>query len=102
MSFISVEPQSRVFLESHSNNLLAQFDIQLEIIADRYLAFFQERSVNVIRVYAILTLSIQFSGEELRYPSQLSEKLNPPRIWADFFLLKYRFFTETPWWGNSR
>ncbi|KAH9161027.1 hypothetical protein EDB89DRAFT_810156 [Lactarius sanguifluus] len=43
MSFISVEPQSRVFLESHSNSLLAQFDIQLEIIADRYLAFFQER-----------------------------------------------------------
>ncbi|KAH8989319.1 hypothetical protein EDB86DRAFT_1903013 [Lactarius hatsudake] len=43
MSFISVEPQSRVFLESHSNSLLTQFDIQLEIIADRYLAFFQER-----------------------------------------------------------
>ncbi|KAH9169277.1 hypothetical protein EDB89DRAFT_1985938 [Lactarius sanguifluus] len=43
MSFISVEPQSRVFLESHSNNLLTQFDIQLEIITDRYLAFFQER-----------------------------------------------------------
>ncbi|KAH8989334.1 Rho GTPase activation protein [Lactarius hatsudake] len=43
MSFISVEPQSRVFLKSHSNNLLTQFDIQLEIIADRYLAFFQER-----------------------------------------------------------
>ncbi|KAI9433264.1 hypothetical protein H4582DRAFT_2101673 [Lactarius indigo] len=43
MSFISVEPQSRVFLESHSNNLLTQFDIQLELIADRYLAFFKER-----------------------------------------------------------
>ncbi|KAI9433266.1 hypothetical protein H4582DRAFT_997081 [Lactarius indigo] len=43
MSFISVEPQSRVFLESHSNGLLTQFDIQLEIIADRYLAFFKER-----------------------------------------------------------
>ncbi|KAH8996920.1 hypothetical protein EDB86DRAFT_3076814 [Lactarius hatsudake] len=43
MSFISVEPQSRVFLKSHSKNLLTQFDIQLEIIADRYLAFFQER-----------------------------------------------------------
>ncbi|KAI9439458.1 hypothetical protein BJY52DRAFT_529761 [Lactarius psammicola] len=43
MSFISVEPQSRVFLESHSNSLLAQFDLQLEIIANRYLAFFQER-----------------------------------------------------------
>ncbi|KAI9433269.1 hypothetical protein H4582DRAFT_2082416 [Lactarius indigo] len=43
MSFISVEPQSRVFLESHSNSLLTQFDIQLEIISDRYLAFFKER-----------------------------------------------------------
>ncbi|KAF8269722.1 hypothetical protein EI94DRAFT_1724545 [Lactarius quietus] len=43
MSFISVEPQSRVFLESHSNSLLTQFDKQLEIIADRYLAFFRER-----------------------------------------------------------
>ncbi|KAI9429807.1 Rho GTPase activation protein [Lactarius indigo] len=43
MSFISAEPQSRVFLECHSNSLLTQFDIQLEIISDRYLAFFQER-----------------------------------------------------------
>ncbi|KAF8269718.1 Rho GTPase activation protein [Lactarius quietus] len=43
MSFISVEPQSRGFLKSHSNSLLTQFDKQLEIIADRYLAFFQER-----------------------------------------------------------
>ncbi|KAI9448584.1 hypothetical protein H4582DRAFT_1901629 [Lactarius indigo] len=43
MSFLSVEPQSRVLLESYSNSLLAQFDTQLEIIADRYLAFFQER-----------------------------------------------------------
>ncbi|KAH8992689.1 hypothetical protein EDB92DRAFT_1945106 [Lactarius akahatsu] len=43
MSFISVEPQSRVTLESHSNSLLTQFDVQLEIIADRYLTFFQER-----------------------------------------------------------
>jgi hypothetical protein len=50
MSFISVEPQSRVFLESHSNSLLKKFDIQLEIIADRYLDFFQERSVIVIWV----------------------------------------------------
>ncbi|KAH8997410.1 hypothetical protein EDB92DRAFT_1420868 [Lactarius akahatsu] len=43
MSFISLEPQSRVLLESYSNGLLAQFDTQLEIITDRYLAFFQER-----------------------------------------------------------
>ncbi|KAI9456988.1 hypothetical protein BJY52DRAFT_1187604 [Lactarius psammicola] len=43
MSFISIEPQPRVLLESHSNSLLAQFDTQLQIITDRYLAFFQER-----------------------------------------------------------
>ncbi|KAI9453220.1 hypothetical protein BJY52DRAFT_856352 [Lactarius psammicola] len=43
MSFLSVDPQSRVVLESHSNSLLAQFAKQLQIIADRYLAFFQER-----------------------------------------------------------
>ncbi|KAF8259142.1 hypothetical protein EI94DRAFT_589570 [Lactarius quietus] len=43
MSFISVEPQPRAVLESHSTSLLAQFDKRLGIIADRYLAFFQER-----------------------------------------------------------
>ncbi|KAI9456978.1 hypothetical protein BJY52DRAFT_1187583 [Lactarius psammicola] len=43
MSFLSVEPQSRAVLESHSSSLLAQFDTLLQIIADRYLAFFQER-----------------------------------------------------------
>ena len=46
MSFISAEPQSRAVLESHNNNLLAQFDTQLGIIADRYLAFFQKRFIN--------------------------------------------------------
>ncbi|KAH9059291.1 Rho GTPase activation protein [Lactarius vividus] len=45
MSFLSVEPQSRVLLESHSDSLLAQFDTQLQIIADRYLAFFRERRI---------------------------------------------------------
>jgi hypothetical protein len=45
MSFLSVEPQSRVVLENFSNSLLAEFDSQLRIIADRYLAFFQERSI---------------------------------------------------------
>ncbi|KAN0140274.1 hypothetical protein V8E53_002170 [Lactarius tabidus] len=43
MYFLSVEPQSRVVLENHSNTLLAQFDSQLRIIANRYLAFFRER-----------------------------------------------------------
>ncbi|KAN0140313.1 hypothetical protein V8E53_002209 [Lactarius tabidus] len=43
MSFISVEPQSRVVLESYNDSLLAQFDAQLSIITDRYLAFFRER-----------------------------------------------------------
>ncbi|KAH8997020.1 hypothetical protein EDB86DRAFT_3155043 [Lactarius hatsudake] len=43
MSFLSVEPQSRAVLESHSNSLLTQFAIQLRIIVEHYLAFFQER-----------------------------------------------------------
>ncbi|KAF8265569.1 hypothetical protein EI94DRAFT_1787398 [Lactarius quietus] len=43
MSFVSVEPQSRVLLNSHSNSLLAQFNPQIRIITDRYLAFFEER-----------------------------------------------------------
>ncbi|KAF8265555.1 hypothetical protein EI94DRAFT_313061 [Lactarius quietus] len=43
MSFLSVEPQSRVDLENYSNSLLAQLDSQLRIIADHYLASFQER-----------------------------------------------------------
>ncbi|KAF8269705.1 hypothetical protein EI94DRAFT_1724484 [Lactarius quietus] len=43
MSFISVEPQARVVLESHSNSLLSQFNSHLRIISERYLAFFQER-----------------------------------------------------------
>ncbi|KAH8984610.1 hypothetical protein EDB92DRAFT_1819013 [Lactarius akahatsu] len=42
MSFMS-EPQSREVLEQHSHKLLAEFDTQLRIIADRYLAFFQRR-----------------------------------------------------------
>ena len=59
MSFLSVEPQSRVVLENYSNSLLAQFDSQLGIIADRYLAFFQERFINldlVLVLYTILTV----------------------------------------------
>ncbi|KAH9041940.1 hypothetical protein EDB84DRAFT_1559530 [Lactarius hengduanensis] len=43
MSFLSEDPQPTVRLEEHSNSLLAQFDAQLQIIANRYLAFFLER-----------------------------------------------------------
>ncbi|KAI9439452.1 hypothetical protein BJY52DRAFT_529930 [Lactarius psammicola] len=43
MSFLSVEPQPRVLLENFTKSLLAQFDTQLDIVADRYLPFFQER-----------------------------------------------------------
>jgi len=78
MSFLSVEPQSRVVLESHTNSLLSQFDTQLQIIADRYLAFFQERSVNVVR-FPHFTLTVRSSGDVLRQPSQLSsEQSNMP------------------------
>ena len=51
MAFLSAEPQSRVVLESHSNRLLAQFDTQLGIVTNRYLAFFQERSVNLVQQF---------------------------------------------------
>src|ERR1700761_4817438 len=70
MSFLSVEPQSRVVLENYSNSLLAQFDSHLGIIADRYLAFFRERSLNPSRVLYV-TLTIQSSGEPSRQHSQL-------------------------------
>ena len=55
MSFLSIEPQSRVVLENYSNSLLAQFDSQLGVIADRYLAFFQERSINLVQVLYVYT-----------------------------------------------
>ena len=73
MSFISVQPQPRADLEKYSNRLLAQFDLQLGIIANRYLAFFQERSVNLVRVLHF-TLIVRSSGEESRQPSQLSSE----------------------------
>ncbi|KAF8265566.1 hypothetical protein EI94DRAFT_313647 [Lactarius quietus] len=43
MPSLSVEPVSRSLLEKNTNNLLSQFDTQLKIVEDRYLAFFQER-----------------------------------------------------------
>ena len=74
MSFLlSAEPQPRFVLESHSNRLLAQFDTQLGILANRYLAFFQERSVNLVQARQA-TLNILLSGEVLRYPSQSSSE----------------------------
>jgi hypothetical protein len=76
MSFISVEPQSRVILESHTNNLLAQFDAQLRIIADRYLAFFRERSI-IFSPGLAFTLTIQSSGGVSRQPSQLLCESDP-------------------------
>ncbi|SRR6266702_233686 len=80
MSFLSVEPQSRVLLETHSNSILAQFDTRLKIIADRYLAFFKERSINLVRVLHFI-LTVRSSDDVLRQPSQLSfENSNMPFI----------------------
>jgi hypothetical protein len=91
LSFISVEPQSRVLLESHTNTLLAQFNTQLRIIADRYLAFFQERSIDLLQVFH-LTLIIQSSGGVLRQPSQFCAKHQIPSILTNSFkvLILYR------------
>jgi hypothetical protein len=69
MSFLSVEPQSRVVLENYSNSLLAQFDSQLGIIADRYLAFFQERSIKLYLVRILQLLTTQ-------YPDEISKQLS--------------------------
>jgi hypothetical protein len=84
MSFLSVEPQSRVVLESHSESLLAQFDAHLQIIADRYLAFFQERSVNFARVLHFTpTTGIRSPGDGLRQSSQLSSDKMEYAIYLD-------------------
>ncbi|KAI9455782.1 hypothetical protein BJY52DRAFT_1278579 [Lactarius psammicola] len=40
---MSAEPQSRAVLDGHSNGLVAQYDIHLKILAERYLSFFRER-----------------------------------------------------------
>lgn len=69
MSLISTEPQSRSVLEGHSNSLISQFDTQFEIIVERYLSFFQERSVGIALVL-YLALIHQLSGEALRKRSQ--------------------------------
>ena len=82
MSFISVEPQSRVVLESHSDSLLAQFDTHLQIITDRYLTFFLERSVNIDLVLHF-TLNVRFSGDVLRKSSQLSSNQVEYAIYFD-------------------
>ena len=70
MSFISVEPQPRAVLEGHSNSLLTQFDIRLKTITDRYLAFFQERSIDLSQDFRF-TLTVRLSGETSKQPSQL-------------------------------
>lgn len=56
MSFMS-EPQSREVLEQHSHKLLAEFDTQLRIVADRYLAFFQRRrSIEAVYINSLRKL----------------------------------------------
>ncbi|KAH9049291.1 hypothetical protein EDB83DRAFT_2522836 [Lactarius deliciosus] len=60
MSFLSVEPQSKVVLGSHTNSLLAQFDSQLGVIADRYLAFFRERRrIEATYIDSLLKLNLK-------------------------------------------
>ena len=44
-ALMSTEPQSRVVLDGHSNSLVAQYDMHLKVLADRYLSFFRERFV---------------------------------------------------------
>ncbi|KAN0129126.1 hypothetical protein V8E53_010988 [Lactarius tabidus] len=42
-ALMSAEPQSRAVLDGHSNSLVAQYDIHLRVLAERYLSFFRER-----------------------------------------------------------
>ena len=44
-ALMSTEPQSRVVLDGHSNSLVAQYNMHLKVLADRYLSFFRERFV---------------------------------------------------------
>jgi hypothetical protein len=74
MSLISTEPQSRAALEGHSNSLISRFDTQLEIIVDRYISFFEERSVGVALVLCS-TLIHRFSGEASRKHSQFYKEI---------------------------
>ena len=82
MSFLSVEPQSRVVSENYSNSILAPFDSHLGIIEDRYLAFFRERSLNPVpALHVTLTRTVQSSGEPSRQHSQsFSNKPNLPGL----------------------
>ena len=101
MSFLSVEPESKSLLESHTDTLLAQFDVQLNIVTDRYLAFFQERSVHIAQILHF-TLSVWSSGEVLRQPSQLLCEKNRICYLSWPIPLKYRFFAKTLSQGRDR
>ncbi|KAI9433310.1 Rho GTPase activation protein [Lactarius indigo] len=68
MPFMS-EPQSREVLEEHSNRLLAEFDTQLRIIGDRYLAFFRRRR----RIEATYIDSLQELHRDARQLDSLSD-----------------------------
>jgi hypothetical protein len=75
MSFLPIGPQSRLVLENYSNTLLAQFDSQLGIIADRYLAFFRERRdieatyVNSLRILHQKAKTVDASFDPRAEPS---------------------------------
>ncbi|KAF8265573.1 hypothetical protein EI94DRAFT_1804224 [Lactarius quietus] len=83
MSFISVEPQPRVALESHSNTLLAQFDAQLRIIANRYLPFFEERRrIEVTYIDSLRKLHGKAKSVEASYDSR-TEASTTRQAWDD-------------------
>ena len=99
MSFLSVEPQSRVVLENYSNTLLAQFDSHFGIIEDRYLAFFQERSLDPVRV---LRVTLTFNLQANHRGNIVSCFQISPTCLASFLSSKYRVFTEPPSEGKNR
>ena len=103
MSFLSVEPQSRVVLDNYSNSLLAQFDSQFGIIADRYLAFFQERYLSLVLVLRSTLLTVQFPDEISKQLSQSHPNSRTSHVSSSQnSFLKCQFFTETSSQGKNR
>ncbi|KAF8269704.1 hypothetical protein EI94DRAFT_1724481 [Lactarius quietus] len=82
MSFISVEPQLRVVLESHSNSLIGQIDTHLRILVDRYLAFFQERRrVEAVYINSLRKLHRKAKALDASFDTCIAEPTNMRTAW---------------------
>ena len=71
---MSTEPPSRVSLDGPSNGLVSQFDLHLRVIADRYLGFFLERSVNHDPRHSLMPTLLFSDGRSKRPSESLSAR----------------------------